>query len=116
MQRAAEAVYSEAGQQQTRALVDLYMNNAKLIREGLQTVGLEVYGGINAPYVWVKTPDGLGSWDYFEKLLHDTKIGCTPGSGFGATGEGYVRMSAFNRIDRVAEAIDRVQKATTVKP
>jgi len=108
VQRAAEAVYSAAGQQQTKELVSFYMENARIIREQLTAAGIQVYGGENAPYVWVKTPDGLTSWDFFDKLLNTCNIVGTPGSGFGAAGEGYFRISAFNSRDNVEEAMKRI--------
>lgn len=108
VQRGAEAVYSEAGQAQIKALVGFYLENAKIIREQLTSAGLAVYGGINAPYVWVKTPNGLSSWDFFDKLLHNCNVVGTPGSGFGAAGEGYFRISAFNSREKVEEAMKRI--------
>lgn len=108
VQRGAEAVYSEAGQAQTQALVAFYLENAQIIREQLTAAGLQVYGGVNAPYVWVKTPNGLSSWDFFDKLLHNCHVVGTPGSGFGAAGEGYFRISAFNSRDNVNEAMARI--------
>jgi LL-diaminopimelate aminotransferase len=108
VQRGAEAVYSEAGQAQTKALVSFYLENAKIIREQLTAAGLSVYGGVNAPYVWVKTPSGLSSWDFFDKLLQTCNVVGTPGSGFGAAGEGYFRISAFNSRDNVNEAMRRI--------
>ncbi|MGI0487267.1 LL-diaminopimelate aminotransferase [Pantanalinema rosaneae CENA516] len=108
VQRGAEAVYSEAGQQQTQALVRFYLENATIIREQLTAAGLAVYGGVNAPYVWVKTPNGLSSWDFFDKLLQTCNVVGTPGSGFGAAGEGYFRISAFNSREAVNEAMQRI--------
>jgi LL-diaminopimelate aminotransferase len=108
VQRGAEAVYSEAGQAQTKALVQFYLENAQIIREKLTEAGLAVYGGINAPYVWVKTPQGLSSWDFFDKLLNTCHVVGTPGSGFGAAGEGYFRISAFNSRENVIEATRRI--------
>ncbi|RUR86658.1 LL-diaminopimelate aminotransferase [Chlorogloeopsis fritschii PCC 6912] len=108
VQRGAEAVYSEAGQAQTKALVSFYLENAKIIREQLTAAGLAVYGGVNAPYVWVKTPNSLSSWDFFDKLLHTCNVVGTPGSGFGAAGEGYFRISAFNSRENVEEAMKRI--------
>jgi LL-diaminopimelate aminotransferase len=108
VQRGAEAVYSEAGQAQTKALVSFYLENAKIICDRLREAGLAVYGGINAPYVWVKTPNGLSSWDFFDKLLHTCHVVGTPGSGFGAAGEGYFRISAFNSRENVEEAMKRI--------
>ncbi|MEL6159419.1 MAG: LL-diaminopimelate aminotransferase [Cyanobacteria bacterium J06623_5] len=114
IQRAAEAVYSEAGQQQTKALVSFYLENASIIRDKLTEVGIQVYGGVNAPYVWVKTPDGLSSWDFFDKLLKTCNIVGTPGAGFGAAGEGYFRISAFNSRENVEEAMKRISEKFTM--
>ncbi|WAL60402.1 LL-diaminopimelate aminotransferase [Thermocoleostomius sinensis] len=108
VQRGAEAVYSDAGQAQVRDLVNFYMDNAKIIRQQLTAAGIAVYGGVNAPYVWVKTPHGLSSWDFFDKLLHTCHVVGTPGSGFGAAGEGYFRISAFNSRDNVEAAMQRI--------
>ncbi|RFP60211.1 MAG: LL-diaminopimelate aminotransferase [Limnothrix sp. CACIAM 69d] len=108
VQRGAEAVYSPEGQAQTKALVSFYLENAQIIREKLTEAGLAVYGGINAPYVWVKTPNDLSSWDFFDKLLHTCNVVGTPGSGFGAAGEGYFRISAFNSRANVEEATRRI--------
>lgn len=108
VQRGAEAVYSEAGKAQTQTLIDFYMENARIIREQLTAAGIQVYGGTNAPYVWVKTPSGLSSWDFFDKLLHSVNVVGTPGAGFGAAGEGYFRISAFNSRENVNEAMRRI--------
>jgi LL-diaminopimelate aminotransferase len=108
VQRGAEAVYSEEGQAQINALVSFYLENAKIIREKLTAAGLAVYGGVNAPYVWVQTPNGLSSWDFFDKLLNTANVVGTPGSGFGAAGEGYFRISAFNSRENVEEAMQRI--------
>lgn len=108
IQRGAEAVYSEAGQEQIKALVSFYLENAQIIREKLTSAGIQVYGGLNAPYVWVKTPFNLSSWNFFDKLLQTTYIVGTPGSGFGAAGEGYFRISAFNSRNNVNEAMKRI--------
>lgn len=108
IQRGAEAVYSEAGQAQIQALVSFYLENAKIIREQLSAAGLAVYGGVNAPYVWVKTPNNLSSWEFFDKLLQTVNVVGTPGSGFGAAGEGYFRISAFNSRENVEEAMKRI--------
>ena len=108
VQKGAEAVYSEAGQAQTKALISFYLENATIIREQLTAAGLQVYGGVNAPYVWVKTPNGLSSWDFFDKLLQNSNVVGTPGSGFGAAGEGYFRISAFNSRENVNEAMRRI--------
>lgn len=108
IQKGAEAVYSDAGRQQIRTLIDHYMTNARLIRESLERAGLKVFGGVNAPYCWVKTPNQTRSWDFFDHLLHKAHVVCTPGSGFGSAGEGYVRFSAFNSRENVQEAMKRV--------
>lgn len=108
VQRGAEAVYSESGKSQVKALVNFYLENAKIIRQQLTAAGIAVYGGVNAPYVWVKTPNGLSSWDFFDKLLHTCNVVGTPGSGFGAAGEGYFRISAFNSRENVEEAMKRI--------
>ena len=108
IQRGAEAVYSPEGKAQVKELIAFYMENAKIIRQELTAAGLEVHGGINAPYVWVKTPNGLSSWDFFDKLLTNCHVVGTPGSGFGAAGEGYFRISAFNSRANVEEAMKRI--------
>ena len=108
VQRGAEAVYSQEGKAQIKELVSFYLENAQIIREELTKAGLRVYGGVNAPYVWVKTPEGLSSWDFFDKLLYNVNIVGTPGSGFGAAGEGYFRLSAFNSRENVIEAMKRI--------
>ena len=108
VQRGAEAVYSPEGQAQIKALISFYLENATIIREQLTAAGLKVYGGVNAPYVWVQTPNGLSSWDFFDKLLHTCNVVGTPGSGFGAAGEGYFRISAFNSRANVVEAMRRI--------
>ena len=108
VQRGAEAVYSEEGKAQVKRLIEFYLENAKIICSQLQEAGLTVYGGVNAPYVWVQTPTGLSSWDFFDKLLHNCNVVGTPGSGFGAAGEGYFRISAFNSRENVNEAMKRI--------
>ncbi len=110
IQRGAEAAYSPEGKQQIGALVDFYLTNAKLLREGLEKVGISVYGGVNAPYVWLKTPGGASSWDFFDRLLDKAHLVGTPGSGFGASGEGYFRLSAFNSRANVEQAVERFQQ------
>ncbi|WP_353090385.1 LL-diaminopimelate aminotransferase [Synechococcus lacustris] len=110
VQRGAEAVYSPEGQGQVKALVAFYMENASIIRSALKEAGLEVCGGEQAPYVWIKTPNGLDSWQFFDKLLQGANVVVTPGSGFGAAGEGYFRLSAFNSRANVEEAITRIRK------
>ncbi len=111
-QRGAEAVYSPEGRQQVRTLVDFYMANAAIIRERLTQLGVQVFGGVNAPYVWLKTPGNLTSWQFFDKLLAEAHVVGTPGSGFGACGEGYFRLSAFNSRENVNEAMSRLGKLT----
>lgn len=108
VQRGAEAVYSETGQAQVSKLIRFYLENARIIREQLSAAGIKTYGGVNAPYVWVKTPDNLSSWDFFDKLLHACNVVGTPGSGFGAAGEGYFRISAFNSRENVETAMKRI--------
>ncbi len=110
IQRAAAAVYSEEGRRQVRAQVDAYVENARLIREGLAALGLEVHGGRNAPYVWVRTPGGLGSWEFFDRLLAEAHVVGTPGAGFGPSGEGYLRLTGFGRRDETEEAVERIRK------
>ncbi len=109
-QRGAAAVYTERGRRETQALVDYYLGNADIIRDTLTTLGLDVYGGINAPYIWVKTPGGMKSWDYFQKVLEELNVVITPGGGFGPSGEGYVRFSAFGSRDDVEEAMERFRR------
>lgn len=108
-QRGAEAVYSPEGKEQVRQTINYYMDNARLMKEGLEACGLQVYGGENAPYLWVKTPDGLSSWKFFEKLLYEVYIVSTPGVGFGPSGEGYLRLTAFGDHKDTIEAIQRIQ-------
>lgn len=112
VQRAAEAVYSPRGVGETRRMIDYYLRNARCIREGLQAAGLQVYGGENAPYIWVKTPHGLTSWQFFDKLLSECHVVGTPGSGFGPSGEGYIRLSAFGSYEDTCEAMSRISKHT----
>ncbi|MEC9010542.1 MAG: LL-diaminopimelate aminotransferase [Planctomycetota bacterium] len=110
VQRGAEAAYSSDGQEQVGELISFYLENARLLREGLQAVGISVVGGINAPYVWLKTPGNVDSWTFFDQLLQQAHLVGTPGSGFGASGEGYFRLSAFNSRDNVQEAVRRFQQ------
>jgi len=109
IQKGAAAVYTEEGQSQVRGLVDFYMENARIIRTGLQSAGLTVYGGQNAPYIWLKTPRGLSSWDFFDKLLNEAHVVGTPGAGFGPAGEGYFRLTAFGSRAQTEEAIARIK-------
>jgi LL-diaminopimelate aminotransferase len=111
VQQAAAAVYTESGRREVRANIDYYMNNAAIIRRGLADAGLEVHGGVNAPYVWVRTPGGLGSWEFFDLLLSRAHVVGTPGAGFGSCGEGYFRLSAFGIREQVEEAVERVRRA-----
>ncbi len=111
VQRAAAAVYSDEGKQQIKDQIAFYMNNARLLREGLVEAGFKIYGGVHAPYVWLQTPEGVTSWDFFDKLLSESHIVGTPGSGFGAAGEGYFRLSAFNSLENTQEAIKRIKAA-----
>ncbi len=113
-QRGAEAVYSAEGKQQVKQIVEFYLENAKLIREGLTALGLKVFGGVNAPYVWIKTPGNLTSWQFFDELLSTANVVGTPGSGFGAAGEGYFRISAFNSRENVNEALRRIKATVKV--
>ena len=110
VQRAAEAVYSENGQKEIKENIDYYMENAKVIREGLENAGFTVYGGKNAPYIWLKLPDGITSWEFFDKLLNEVGVVGTPGSGFGPSGEGYFRLTAFGSRENTIEAIERIKK------
>ncbi len=110
VQKAAAAVYTDEGWRQTKEIIDYYMANAKIIRGGLAEAGLTVYGGVNAPYIWLKTPHGLSSWDFFDKLLTECNVVGTPGSGFGPNGEGFFRLSAFGHRENVEEAVERIKK------
>lgn len=109
VQRGAEACYSPEGKRQIRGQIEYYLANAALIREGLTAAGLQVYGGVNAPYLWLKTPRGMGSWEFFDKLLGEAHVVGTPGAGFGPSGEGYFRLSAFGLREKIQEAIVRIQ-------
>jgi LL-diaminopimelate aminotransferase len=110
VQRAAAAVYTDAGARQVRAQIDAYMENARIIREGLEAVGLTVHGGRNAPYLWVRAPGRLTSWEFFDRLLAEAHVVGTPGAGFGPSGEGYLRLTAFGRRDQTEEAVERIRK------
>lgn len=110
IQRAGEAVYSQEGKAQLKAQVAYYMNNAKCIMEGLSSAGFSVSGGVNAPYIWMKTPDGMTSWQFFDYLLEKANVVGTPGSGFGPSGEGYFRLTAFSTYENTVEAIERIKK------
>lgn len=109
-QRAAEAIYTQEGKQQVRETIDYYMQNAKLMREALTDMGFRVYGGVNAPYLWVKTPNNEDSWKFFDSMLHGAGVVCTPGVGFGPSGEGYFRLTAFGDRDNCVEAMRRIRE------
>ena len=113
IQRGAEAVYSEAGRTQVRSMIDFYLENAAILCRGLKAAGLVVHGGVNAPYVWLKTPGGMTSWQFFDHLLSKAHLVGTPGSGFGAAGEGYFRLSAFNSRVNIEEAVSRITTLLT---
>lgn len=110
VQRAGEAVYSTEGKAQLRKQVAYYMENARIIREGLKEAGYIAYGGVNAPYIWLKVPGGLTSWEFFDKLLNEVQVVGTPGSGFGASGEGFFRLTAFGTKENTLEALQRIKK------
>ena len=108
VQKGAEAIYTKEGKEEVKHLIDFYMNNASIMREELQSSGFTVFGGTNAPYVWMKVPETMSSWDFFDYLLDKANIVGTPGSGFGKAGEGYFRLSAFNSLDNVVDAMNRI--------
>ncbi|MDP3033844.1 MAG: LL-diaminopimelate aminotransferase, partial [Methanobacteriaceae archaeon] len=110
IQKAAQAVYSDEGQKEIAESISYYMKNAAIIRESLIEIGLNVYGGINSPYIWVKTPEGMDSWGFFDLLLTEANVVGTPGVGFGPSGEGYFRITAFNTLENTKEAMDRISK------
>jgi LL-diaminopimelate aminotransferase len=109
VQRAAEALYSPEGKAQIRALIEHYMGNARILREAAASIGLRVYGGVNAPYIWVSTPNKITSWQMFDRMLGEANVVITPGSGFGAMGEGYFRISAFNSRENAEEVARRIK-------
>ena len=109
IQRAAEAVYSEAGHRQTREAIAYYKENARIIREGLTAIGLTVFGGVDAPYIWLKVPAGMTSWEFFDLLLGKVHIVSTPGAGFGPCGEGYLRLTSFGSRENTLRAIERIK-------
>ena len=111
-QRAAEAIYTPEGKQQIQATIDYYMANARKMLDTMRRLGYEVYGGENAPYIWLKTPDGITSWQFFEELLYGANVVCTPGVGFGPSGEGYVRFTAFGSHETTEEALKRIENWT----
>lgn len=108
-QRAAEAIYSPEGKKQVREVIDYYMTNAKIMRKALAELGLTVFGGVNAPYLWVKVPEGSNSWKFFNEMLYGASVVCTPGVGFGPSGEGYVRLTAFGNREDCEEAMQRIK-------
>ena len=110
VQRAAEAIYTKEGQKQIKENIAYYMENAKIIKDGLKEAGFIVYGGENAPYIWLKVPDGLSSWEFFDKLLNEANVVGTPGVGVGPSGEGYFRLTAFGTKENTIEAIARIKK------
>lgn len=110
-QRGAAAIYTPEGQRQVKEAVDYYLANARILREGLTEAGFEVFGGVNAPYVWIKAPAGMTSWELFDRLLERCNVAGTPGSGFGPSGEGYFRLTAFNTIENTIEAVRRIKEA-----
>jgi len=110
VQKAAAAVYTEQGQREVQEVIDYYMENARIMKESLKKSGYQVFGGENAPYIWVKTKNNMKSWDFFDKLLREANVVGTPGSGFGPSGEGYFRFSAFAGRENVLDAMERIQK------
>lgn len=110
VQRAAEATYSEKGKKQIRENINAYLENARIIKDGLEEVDFTVYGGVNSPYIWLKVPDGMTSWEFFDKLLEEANVVGTPGSGFGTHGEGYFRLTAFGTKENSIEAIERIKR------
>ena len=110
VQRAAEAIYSEEGRKQILENIKYYQDNAKIIKDGLKEAGFEVFGGVNSPYIWLKTPNNMKSWDFFDKLLEEANVVGTPGSGFGPSGEGYFRLTAFGTQENSIEAIKRIKE------
>ena len=108
IQRGAAAIYTEEGKKEVEETLAYYRENARIIKEGLEAAGLEVYGAVNSPYVWCKTPNGMGSWDFFRKLLTEANVITTPGAGFGPSGEGYIRLTAFGSAESTREAIERI--------
>ncbi len=109
IQVGAAAIYTEEGKKQVKETIDYYMENARIIREGLREAGYTIFGGINAPYVWMKTPDNMGSWEFFDKLMKEANVIGTPGAGFGASGEGYFRLTAFGTRENTERAIERIR-------
>ena len=107
-QRGAEAIYTPQGKKEIRETIAYYLENARIIREGLAKAGLKVYGGVDAPYIWASSPNGMPSWDFFDLLLKKAGVITTPGAGFGPSGEGYIRLTAFSTAEATAEAVERI--------
>jgi len=110
VQRAAKAVYSPEGQKEIKESIAYYLNNASIVRKSMKDIGLNVYGGVNSPYIWVKTPENMDSWEFFDLLLKEANIVGTPGVGFGPSGEGYFRLTAFNTLENTIEAMNRISR------
>ena len=110
VQRAAEATYTKEGKEQIQENIRYYKENARIIKEGLEKSGFKVYGGVNSPYIWLKVPDGMTSWEFFDKMLNEVNIVGTPGSGFGPHGEGYFRLTAFGTRENTLKAIKRLSE------
>src|SRR5699024_1189709 len=109
-QRGAEAIYTKRGQEEIKENIDYYKENAKIILDGLKEIGIKAYGGINSPYIWLKTPNNMKSWDFFDMLLTKANVVGTPGEGFGKSGEGYFRLTAFGTRENTIEAIKRIKE------
>lgn len=107
-QRGAVALYTPAGEAQVRETIDYYLGNARVILDGLRGAGYECFGGVDSPYIWLRTPDGIGSWEFFDRLLHGCRVVGTPGCGFGPSGEGYLRLTAFNTRENTVRAVERI--------
>ncbi len=110
IQRAAAAVYTRQGQKEIKEYIEYYMENARIIRESLEKIGLNIYGGVNSPYIWIKTPEDMDSWQFFDLLLKEANVVGTPGSGFGPSGEGYFRLTAFNTLENTKKGLERISK------
>jgi LL-diaminopimelate aminotransferase len=111
VQRGAEAIFTPAGEAQIREVIDYYKENARIIKAGLEALGMVTYGGVNAPYIWVQTPNRISSWEFFDLLLNEVQVVGTPGSGFGQAGEGFFRFTAFGNRGGTLEAVERIKKA-----
>lgn len=114
VQRGAEAVFSDEGKRQVKETIDFYLENARIIRDGLTSIGITAYGGVNAPYIWLKTPNDMPSWDFFDKLLNEANVIGTPGAGFGPCGEGYFRLTAFGKRADTIEAVQRIKEKLSI--